>query len=247
MNTTKKNKPNRPSSQVHLVRTFKRFNLAQRWEHTVLFISIAVLLFTGLPQKYRTATWSQNILATPEKVELVQTIHHIAAILLGLLVIYHLGVIVVQIIRRKLPGDMLPTWRDVQDAWHMLKYLVYIKKDKPKFGKYNFEQKVSYWFVFVAIFILGVSGLVNWFPEFVTRFLPGGIVPAAKLAHSTEAITLAIFIIIWHFFHVHLERLNLSIFTGTLNEEDMSTYHQLEYERLLGNSSQKSAAGDKQE
>jgi formate dehydrogenase gamma subunit len=246
MNTAKKKQSNR-SSHVRIVRTFKRFNLAQRWEHALLFLSISVLLLTGLPQKYRTATWSENILATPERVELVQTIHHIAAIVLGLLVLYHLGVIVVQIIRRRLPGDMLPTWRDVQDAWHMLLYLVYIKKDKPKFGKYNFEQKVSYWFVFVAILILGISGLINWFPEIVTRVLPGEVVPAAKLAHSTEAITLVIFIFIWHFYHVHLERLNLSIFTGTLNEEDMSKYHQLEYERLLGKSSPKTASGDKQE
>jgi formate dehydrogenase gamma subunit len=246
MSAVKKNKT--PSSApVRTVRTFKRFNLAQRWEHALLFLSITVLILTGLPQKYRTTGWSQTILATPERVELVQTIHHIAAIVLGLVVIYHLGVILVQLSGRRLPGDMLPTWQDFKDAWHMIQYLVYVKKDKPKFGKYNFEQKVSYWFVFVAIGILGVSGLINWFPEFFTRFLPGEIVPAAKLAHSTEAISLTIFIIIWHFYHVHLERLNLSIFTGTLNEEEMAKYHQLEYKRLIGKPSQKPEAGDKQE
>lgn len=242
MKTEKKNKPN-SSAPVRVLRTFKRFTLGQRWEHALLFISITVLALTGLPQKYRTSSWSQTILSTPERLDLVQTIHHIAAILLGLLVIYHLGVIIIQLTRRSLPGDMLPTWQDVKDAWDMLKYLLYFKKEKPKFGKYNFEQKVTYWFIFFAIGILGISGLINWFPEFVTRFLPGGIVPAAKLAHSTEAITLIIFIIIWHFYHVHLERLNLSIFTGTLNEEDMKTYHQLEYKRMLG----KAESGDKKE
>jgi hypothetical protein len=38
--------------------------------------------------------------------------------------------------------------------------------------------------------------------------------------------------VIWHFFHVHLERLNLSIFTGQLGEKEMRTYHAAEYERL---------------
>jgi hypothetical protein len=41
--------------------------------------------------------------------------------------------------------------------------------------------------------------------------------------------------VIWHFFHVHLERLNLSIFTGRLSEEEMRAYHAAEYERLTGN------------
>jgi hypothetical protein len=31
---------------------------------------------------------------------------------------------------------------------------------------------------------------------------------------------------------VHLERLNLSIFTGRLSEEEMKGYHAREYERL---------------
>ena len=53
------------------------------------------------------------------------------------------------------------------------------------------------------------------------------------MAHSTEAIVTAIFIILWHFYHVHIERLNLSIFSGWLNEDDIRTYHALEYERLL--------------
>jgi hypothetical protein len=54
------------------------------------------------------------------------------------------------------------------------------------------------------------------------------------LAHSNEAIIAGIFIVIWHFYHVHLERLNLSIFTGRLSEEEMRTYHAAEFERLTG-------------
>jgi len=102
------------------------------------------------------------------------------------------------------------------------------------FGKYNFEQKFTYWFLFFGIGIMVVSGFVLWFPAFFTRILPGGIIPAAKLAHSTEAIVAAIFVLIWHFYHVHAERLNLSIFTGRLNEQDMRAFHTSEFERLTG-------------
>ena len=77
-----------------------------------------------------------------------------------------------------------------------------------------------------------------WFPEIITRVLPGGIVPASKLAHSTEAIVAAIFIVIWHFYHVHLQRLNLSIFTGYLSEE---------FERLTGESDENESSNEAHE
>ena len=215
---------------------FQRFTGAQRWEHTVLLLCVLVLLLTGLPQKYRATEWSQFILSTPERVDKIQQIHHTVAIFLTLLVVYHLGRAFYLLAKRSLPGDMLPVWQDVVDAGQMIKYLLFINKEKPLFGKYNFEQKFTYWFVFFGISILVVSGFIIWFPVAFTRILPGEIVPAAKLAHSTEALVAGIFIIIWHFYHVHVERLNMSIFTGRLNEEDMQEYHPLEYERLTTNS-----------
>lgn len=234
--TNQPNDPKKIISKAQKIHFFQRFTLAQRWEHTILLITVAVLLFTGLPQKYRTMEWSQFFLSTPERVESVQQIHHTAAIFLTLLVVYHFGRAIYLIARRSLPGDMLPTWQDVLDAGQMLRYLLFLTPNKPKFGKYNFEQKFTYWFLFFGIGLLVVTGFIIWFPIQFTRFLPGEIVPAAKMAHSTEAIVAGIFIVIWHFYHVHLERLNLSIFTGRLNEEDMKEFHAVEYDRLTSES-----------
>jgi cytochrome b subunit of formate dehydrogenase len=75
------------SSAIRTERVFERFSRSQRWEHWALFLSFTILLLTGLPQKYRTTSWSQQILATPERLYLVQTIHHIAAVVLTLLVL----------------------------------------------------------------------------------------------------------------------------------------------------------------
>lgn len=233
------------SQPVRHERTFPRFTVAQRWEHAVLLLSGLVLLLTGLPQKYREFSISQDLLSTPERVELIRQLHHIAAIVLMLEAFYHLGRIVYLAAKRRLPGDLLPTWQDVRDAWHMLQYLLFLRNDKPKFGRYNFEQKVTYWFVFFGILIMGVSGLIIWFPIQFTRFLPGGVVPAAKLAHSTEAVVIAIFIVVWHVYHVHVERMNLSMFTGRLSEEEMRTFHEKEYERLTGQSMKKAKPGAK--
>lgn len=235
-----------PAQNVRLVRTFPRFSGSQRWEHAVLLLCIAILLATGLPQKYNTSAWSQSLISSPERLNTIQQIHHITALVLTALILYHLGKAIYQMARRKLSGDMFPTLQDIKDAWNMLLYLIYIKKQKPAFGKYNFEQKVTYWFLFFAIGIMMVSGYVMWFPEVITRVFPGGVIPAAMMAHSTEAIVTLIFIVLWHFYHVHIERLNLSIFSGWLNEEDMHNYHSLEYNRLVDKSPSDQHSGDKQ-
>jgi formate dehydrogenase subunit gamma len=235
-----------PSPTAQQERTFLRFALGQRWEHAILFLSGLVLLLTGLPQKYREFSLSQDLLSTLERVKLIQQIHHIAAVVLILEVIYHLGKIIVSLVRRKLPGDLLPTWQDVRDAGQMLQYLLFMRKDKPKFGKYNFEQKVTYWFVFFSIGMMVISGLIIWFPVWFTQFLPGGMVPASKLAHSTESIVLVVFIVIWHFYHVHLERMNLSMFTGRLSEDEMREFHEKEYERLTAGEDSASAQAEEE-
>jgi hypothetical protein len=45
--------------------------------------------------------------------------------------------------------------------------------------------------------------------------------------------------VIWHIYHVHIERLNLSMFTGRLSEEEMRLFHEKEYERLGGQSGER--------
>ena len=224
----------RQQPAVHQERTFPRFSLAQRWEHALVLLSGLVLLLTGLPQKYRDWSISQDLLSTPDRVELIRNIHHIAAIVLALEAVYHIGRIMYLMAKRRLPGDLLPTWQDVRDAGHMFQYLLFLRSDKPKFGRYNFEQKVTYWFIFFGFLIMGISGFIIWFPIFFTNFLPGGVVPAAKMAHSTEAVVAAIFIVVWHVYHVHVERTNLSMFTGRLSEKEMREFHEKEYERLTG-------------
>jgi formate dehydrogenase subunit gamma len=214
-------------------RVFQRFTLGQRWEHGILIISFTVLLLTGLPQKYF-ASWGHFILTTPGSLLLVRQIHHIAAVILTLEAVYHVGHGIYLMARQRLSSAIFPSWQDVADAWQMIKYLLFLSKKKPPSGKYNFEQKFTYWFLFVGIGIMVITGFTLWFPLVWTRVLPGGIIPAAQLAHSSEAIAAGVFIVIWHFYHVHLQRLNLSIFTGKLDEEDMRAFHEREFERITG-------------
>ncbi len=230
--TTETNPSRQTAGSPQIERVFRRFTAGQRWEHGILILSFAVLLLTGLPQKYY-QSWGHLILTTPDQLMLVRYIHHIAAIALTLEALYHLVRGLVLMGRRQLSADIFPNWQDVVDAGHMIQYLLFLRKKPPEAGKFNFEQKITYWFLFVGIAIMIVTGFILWFPLIWTTVFPGSIVPTAQLAHSSEAIIAGIFVVIWHFYHVHVERLNLSIFTGRLNERDMRRYHARELNRVM--------------
>jgi hypothetical protein len=182
---------------VRAERTFQRFTRGQRWEHGLLLLAFSVLLLSGLPQKFRATAWSQHILATPERVELLRTIHHAAAILLILEVLYHLGRAAWLLRRRRLPGAMLPTWGDVREAVAMLRYLLFLTPERPRFGKFNFEQKFTYWFVFRIghpDFLRPGPVVPLFFTRFAGRHCPGRQVrPQHRSDRAGGSVRLALY------------------------------------------------------
>ena len=62
------------------------------------------------------------------------------------------------------------------------------------------------------------------------------MIPAAKVAHSSEGLLAFLVVIIWHVYNAHLNPdvfpFDASIFTGRISEERMQKEHLLEYARL---------------
>ena len=86
------------------------------------------------------------------------------------------------------------------------------------------------------MFIIGLSGLVMWFPEASTRVLPGWIINVALIIHSDEALLAAGFIFTFHFFNVHFrpEKFPMDpvIFSGRISRTEMKHERQRWLERL---------------
>ncbi len=84
--------------------------------------------------------------------------------------------------------------------------------------------------------IVIVTGLVLLYPIEVTRFLPGEIVPASKLAHGNEGLMAFLVVIVWHIYNAHLNPdvfpFDPTIFTGKISAKRLHHEHELEYERL---------------
>jgi len=216
-----------------------RFDLHQRIQHILMFTSFIVLAATGLPQKFHTFGPSQWFITSLGGIEMVQTIHHVAAFVMLFDCLYH-GVYLVHGILRKKdinPLRMIPSPKDFLDAAQMFLYFLGISDRQPKFDRYSYLEKFDYWAVFWGIAIIGGSGLVMLFPVQITKVLPGQLVPVALAAHSDEAVLAVGWIFIVHLFYAHLAPrvfpFNTSIFTGKVPRERYREEHPLDYRRIL--------------
>ena len=85
--------------------------------------------------------------------------------------------------------------------------------------------------------MIGLSGLVMWFPQSFTAFLPGWIINIALIVHSDEALLAAGFIFTFHFFNTHfrIEKFPMDtvIFSGRISRTEMIHERKRWYDRLV--------------
>lgn len=209
-------------------RTFLRFPLAYRIEHWVMVLSFTVLAVTGLVQKYAQSDVSIWLIRTMGGLETVRIIHRIAATVLMLEAVYHVGLVGYNLIVRRYGADLMLTWTDAKNAFQALLFNLGLRDERPQQGRYTFEEKFEYFAIIWGTVVMIVTGIMLWNPIATTAVLPGEIVPAAKIVHSGEALLAVLAIIVWHFYHVHIRVFNKSMFTGHLSEEEMKHEHPLE-------------------
>ncbi len=209
-------------------RSYTRFGILERIEHWLLFGSFTALGITGLAQKYAMTGIAQAVIAALGGIESVRIIHRIAAIIMMFETVYHVGAVGYKVFVRRDRMSMLPTINDARLAIQAFLYNLGLGKTKVQQDRYTFDEKAEYWALIWGTVIMGITGFMMWNPIATTRFLPGIIVPAAKAAHSGEALLAVLAIIVWHMYHVHVRHFNKSMFTGKLSEEEMLDDHPLE-------------------
>ncbi len=216
--------------------TVTRFALSQRIEHMLLMVSFSMLCLTGLPQKFNTAGWAHAVIAALGGIDTTRAIHHFFAAMLITESLYHVAVAALGLLLvHSRPLDILPRPKDVRDGLHSVAYLLGLKQDPPRAGRYDFKQKVEYWSMVWGAVVMSLTGAIMLFPVVATRYLPGILVPVAKVIHGYEAVLAFLAIITWHFYNAHLAHgvfpLDTSIFTGRITVARMREEHPLEYER----------------
>ena len=213
-----------------------RFTLKQRIEHASIMTLFLVLALTGLPQKFFEATWAQAIIGGLGGIDRVRWVHRAAGVLFTLFTFTHLGVISTLVVTGRATLSLVPTRQDFLDAIQQLEYYFGMTDTPARFDKFDYKQKFEYWGLVLGAVIVIATGLVLLFPIEATRFLPGEIVPASKLAHGNEGLMAFLVVIVWHIYNAHLNPdvfpFDTTIFTGKISAKRLHHEHELEYERL---------------
>ncbi len=230
------------SQAVSQPQSFLRFSLLQRIQHIVLLTSFIGLAVTGLPQKFSLEPWAIWMLGAMGGIETVRVIHRVLATVLMVEVVYHGGEITYKLFVQRVAPSMLPTLNDLTDLVKKFLYNLRLRKDAPKLERYNYEEKLEYWALVWGMVIMIITGFMMWNPIATTRFLPGEFIPAAKVAHGSEALLAVLAILTWHFYNVHLRSFNLSMWTGRLNHKAMEEDHELELEAAQAGTTPQPAA-----
>ena len=219
-----------------------RFKPIHRFTHVLIVVSFILLAATGLPLMFYYTTWGRELEAFEGGVAATRLVHRICAVItFGYAGIHLFYVVKEAIFKRKLsilygPDSMMIRPQDFKDLFGMFRWFLYLGP-QPKMDRWTYWEKFDYFAVFWGIPIIGLSGLMLWFPTFFTSFLPGVALNVATIVHGEEALLATGFIFAFHFFHNHLRPENfpmdISVFTGKISLSRFKEERTAEYDRLV--------------
>jgi cytochrome b subunit of formate dehydrogenase len=211
---------------------YLRFTPGQRVQHWVMTLSFTLLAVTGLPQRYALADWAEGLIAVLGGIETVRVIHRAAAVVFILVTLYHFVHVAYKVVVLRVQMSMLPGLKDVTDLLDAVRWNLGLARRRPRLPRYNFAEKIEYWSLIWGTLLMILTGFMLWNPIATTHFLPGEVIPAAKTAHSAEALLAVLAVLIWHFYGVHIKHFNRSMFTGRLSRGVMAEEHAAELEAI---------------
>lgn len=223
---------------------YRRFRGFHSFLHVLVIISFLGLAVTGMSLKFSYLGWAQWISAALGGFESAGYIHRVCAIITFFYFFAHIFDVIRNKIKEKktfreilfTDNSMIPNKSDWRDLKATLRWFIGMGP-RPEYGRWTYWEKFDYFAVFWGVAVIGSTGLVLWFPEFFTRFLPGWIINVATIIHSDEALLATAFIFTVHFFNTHFRPdkfpMDTVIFTGRVPVEELKIDRPREFRQLI--------------
>ncbi|MFZ5980920.1 MAG: formate dehydrogenase subunit gamma, partial [Candidatus Zixiibacteriota bacterium] len=238
----KENKKRR--AKYHGQLEYRRFTRLHSRLHFLVIISFLGLAVTGMTLKFSYLSWAQWLSGLLGGFESAGYIHRVCAVI----TFFYFFIHIFDLFRTKYRTgvtwrqflftgkSMLPSRNDLNEFLGTLKWFIGMGP-RPRYGRWTYWEKFDYFAVFWGVGVIGITGLMLWFPEFFTRFLPGWIINVATIIHSDEALLATAFIFTVHFFNSHFRPdkfpMDTVIFTGRVPVEELKLDRPREYEELI--------------
>lgn len=225
------------AEELHGRNTHKRFSAGQVIGHLVLTISFTLLAISGFALRYPDNYWLRLMFFNDPSSDVRGLMHRWAGVVLIALIVFHFLHATLTKSGRKELRALLPAWKDFKDLFLNIRYMFGLTKERPRYGRYGYSEKLEYWGMMWGSVLMGITGLCMWFAEAFLRYFHKIILDIVALIHFYEAWLAVGTIIIWHMYYVVLEPetypMNWSWITGRITEEDFRVRHPLEYEEEL--------------
>jgi len=216
----------------------RRFSSYRIMEHWGIILTTMILFATGLCQRFWHLEVSQWFILKLGGIDNVRLVHRYTGLLFSFELLMNVLVGMMGVIRGKWQPTMFVTKKDYEDAIHNIKYYFGFENQLAKCDRYDYMEKFEYWTILIGGILMFMTGIILWAPTFVTRILPGEIIPAAKALHSNEAMLIFLINAVWHIYNSIFSPeafpLDTSIFTGYISRERMIREHPLELARMEG-------------
>ncbi len=222
----------------------RRFTRSQRVTHIFVIISFILLAFTGMILKFANMEWAQFFVKLIGGAHVAGIIHRFAAVITFGYFVFHL----ISLIRTKIKSkvktskfifgsnSLMFNKQDLKDFWATIKWFIG-KGPRPEYGRWTYWEKFDYMAVFWGVAVIGFTGLMLWFPEFLTKIFPGRLINVAQIIHSDEALLAVGFIFTIHFFNTHFRPeafpMDSVIFTGHIPLDEFRKDRPREYKELV--------------
>ncbi len=223
-------------------RYYRRFPWLWRLAHLLFAMTLMTLTLTGMSVLYAESSWAPVVIKLLGGTKAAAIIHRTAATIFVTIFLSHLVYVFTRVSKWKTlkdwfgPRSMVPSLQDLKDAVAMFKWFFGLGP-RPVFDRWTYWEKFDYWAPFWGVTIIGVSGLMMWFPARTASFLPGWVFNIATLVHGEEALLAALFLFTVHFFNNHFRPdkfpLDVVMFTGSVSLEEFKREHTVEYNRLV--------------
>ena len=220
----------------------QRFSAGVRLAHLLLALAVMTLALTGTTVLYADSFWAQTVMQLLGGPQSAAIIHRVAAVTFAALFFGHLLAFMGRTMRHRRPfryfgpDSLLPRVQDFRDFAAMLRWF-FGKGARPTFDRWTYWEKFDYWAPFWGMFVIGLSGLMLWFPVFFGEFLPGWAFNVATIVHGEEAFLAIVFLFTVHFFNSHFRPekfpLDIVMFTGSMPLSEFQRERPIEYARLV--------------
>jgi len=242
-----------PHKEMAADRFYRRFTTTQRVMHVVMILTFFTLALTGMTLKFSYMGWAVLLSKVLGGFDTMGVLHRIAAVALIGLFLFHLRQMWLGLRSTKKglfgfifePNSLMFNLTDLKQVLESAKWF-FGRGPRPRYGRFTYWEKFDYFAVFWGVFVIGSTGLVLWFPELFTRFLPGWSINVATIIHSDEALLAVAFIFTIHFFNTHFRPdkfpMDPVIFTGRVGVDELKHDKPGEYEEFIANATQEELA-----